>query len=49
MLAHLGEVKEEDEENLLPPHDMGEVNEEKEDLEKDDHDHPHQLTWVLDE
>jgi hypothetical protein len=35
-------VKEEDEEYVLPPHDLGEVKEDEEDVEKDDHDHPHQ-------
>jgi hypothetical protein len=40
MPAHLGEVKEEDEEYVLPPCDLGEV---KKDVEKDDHDHPRQL------
>jgi hypothetical protein len=35
-------VKEEEEEYVLPPHDLGEVKEEEEDVEKDDHDHPHQ-------
>jgi hypothetical protein len=35
-------VKEEDEEYVLPPHDMGEVKKDEEDVEKDDHNHPHQ-------
>ena len=42
MPTHLGEVREEDEEYVLPPHDLGELKEEEEDVEKDDHDHPHQ-------
>jgi hypothetical protein len=41
MPSHLGEVKEE--EYVLPPYDLGEVKEEGKDVEKDDHDHPHQF------
>jgi hypothetical protein len=42
MPSHIGEVKEEEEEYVLPSHDPCEVKEEEEDVEKD-HDHPHQL------
>jgi hypothetical protein len=43
MPSHLGEVKEEEEEYVLPSHDLCEVKEEEEGVEKD-HNHPHQLT-----
>jgi hypothetical protein len=42
MRVHLGEVKKEEEEYVLPPHDLGEVKEEDEDVEKDDHYDAHQ-------
>jgi hypothetical protein len=35
-------VKEEDEKYVLPPHDLGEVKEDEEDVEKSDHGHSHQ-------
>jgi hypothetical protein len=41
-------VKEEEEEYVFPTHDLGEVKEEEDDMERD-HDQPHQSMGVLDE